>query len=73
MTDLNHLIWEHLKENLERLSWKCSYCEKIKECEEQATTHDKSPKDYEPRYCESLVKAAMLEKDSFIKPFEEIV
>lgn len=62
MTTLNDVVWETLKKNLERLTWKCTLCPKIEECEEKEQNTS--------RYCVSLIKAAVYEKVGFKQPFE---
>lgn len=59
-------IVETLQNNLGRLSWHCRHCPKILECEEQAA----ATRDFEPRYCWTIIKAALNDEINFVKPFE---
>ncbi len=63
----NEAIWEILKGRMDSLSWKCGECEKMLECEEHAITDGRLG--YEARYCKRLIKAAVFEKVTFLKPF----
>lgn len=58
-------IVEVVKKNLEHLTWRCSYCPKILECEEQPGT----TVDYESRYCWTIIEAAIRNEKEFAQPF----
>ena len=69
MSDLTQAICGTLFLHLERLTWKCGECDKADECEEQPTTNQDCETDCEPRYCLSLIQAALREDYNFEKPF----
>lgn len=59
-------ITKTLQEEIEQLSWQCVGCSKVGECEEQISI---GKQDWEPRYCWSIIKAAINGKLKFQKPF----
>lgn len=67
MGDMNNVIAEMLEKHLRRLSWKCKGCTKLGECEELPSP--KGTTDYEPRYCLTLLMAAINENSDFQMPF----
>jgi hypothetical protein len=58
---------EAVKEKLNELCWYCRHCPKISECEEQT-----SKEGFEPRYCRTIIEAAILNRKDFIQPFERV-
>lgn len=56
---------EAVKEKLDQLSWCCAHCPKLSECEEQPAI----TKDFENRYCWTIIEAAILNKNDFVQPF----
>lgn len=67
MSVINNALHTAITKRLEHLAWKCGGCEKVEECEEQSSPA--GSKDYEKRYCDSLIRAAILEFDVFDIPF----
>lgn len=70
MDELNEAVWEAIQNRIKHLTWKCGECSKMKECEEHTPTNKNYPPlYYEPRYCQSLLRAAIFEEVTFPKPF----
>lgn len=64
---LANVVFNAIEKQMDRLSILCGRCDKILECEEQAT--ETGICNAEPRYCKRLITAAVLEEDIFIVPF----
>jgi hypothetical protein len=64
MEKLNAVIRDKILDNLKSYSFMCSGCLKIHECEEKVSEYG-----YEARYCESLIVAAIMDKQKFQIPF----
>ncbi len=65
---LKKAIWEVIKNRMNHFSWRCGQCEKILECEEQDAP-TRGIMQGETRYCESLIKAAIFDNESFTVSF----
>lgn len=61
--EMTDAIWDIVRKRLVRLTFGCLGCPKTEECE-----HDGENKD--SRFCETLIKAAVLGKDEFEIPWE---
>jgi len=69
MYDMAKAISDAILKNIQRLSWKCENCTKVGECEEIPSPTGE--KDFEARYCQSLIMAAIYEESSFQIPFSK--
>lgn len=66
MRDIRDNIERDILKNLEELGWKCTYCKKLMECEEQPTEEE----DYVARYCWPIIQVAIRGDDEkFVRPF----
>lgn len=66
-TRVTEAIWKVIGKNIQHLSWQCGKCTKVKECEEKESTVTSNG--FEPRYCQSLIEAALNDEREFQVPF----
>lgn len=63
---INRAILDAVIKNLEYLTNHCGNCTMCEQCEEQDASGDN---DFEPRYCKSIIEAAMFDEINFKIPF----
>lgn len=63
---LNVGIFHEIEKNLAYLTKHCGECNMLEQCEEQAASGDY---DFEPRYCKSIIEAAIMNGLNFKIPF----
>ena len=63
---LNVAVFKAIEKNLKHLIINCGNCDMILQCEEREASGDY---DFEPRYCKSIIEAAVMNELNFRVPF----
>ena len=66
MRMINVAIIQAVNKNIDYLTKHCGKCDMCEQCEEKSAVGDN---DYEPRYCKSIIEAAVMNKLNFKIPF----
>jgi hypothetical protein len=59
--DYSEMILESVNKKLEQLTWKCTGCQWIRQCEDEGGNPGS-------RYCYPIIEAAILNKENFKQP-----